>query len=162
MSFADPKIHYKDIRDNILTLFKSNKAALNVGLTSGETFTKDSQIQPGDPEFKPIFQGRYPFIMMEFMGKEEEDRGVGASHTKLPVILYRAYCLIRVMKNSEDIDAEIMNLLDNVEALIRQNINGVAGTAWIVPGSSEKISGKIKGVYVAVAALELRVVTEVS
>ena len=162
MSFTDPKIHYKTIRDNILALFKANKTALNVGLTAGETFTKDTQIQPGDPEIKPIFQGRYPFLMLEFMGKEEEDRGIGAAHTKTPTILYRVYCLIRVMKNSEDIDAEIMNLLDNVEALIRDNISGVAGTAWIVPGSSEKISGRIKGVYVAVAALELRVVTEVS
>ena len=95
MTFTDPKIHYKTIRDNILTLFRDNKTALSVDLSSGETFTSDNQIQSGDPEIKPIFQGLYPFIMLEFVSKDEEDRGVGAAHTKTPEITVRVYCLVR-------------------------------------------------------------------
>ena len=162
MTFTDPKIHYKTIRDNSLTLFRDNKTALSVDLTSGETFTSNNQIQPGDPEIKPIFQGLYPFIMLEFISKDEEDRGVGASHTKTPELTYRVYCLVRIMKNSEDIDAEIMNLLDNVEALIRDNISNISGMLWMIPKGSEKLSGRYKSVYVAIAELELSVVTEVS
>jgi len=170
MSYTDPRINYVTVRNNILSLFENNKndTYLNKNLTSGETFTSNDQIKAGDPDVKPVFQGLYPYIMLSFDGKVSEDindeyGGLGAANTKVPILKFTAYAVTRIHKDSEDVEQEIMHIIDNIEALLRDNIGNVDGTLWVSPGASEKVAGKNgKGVYVAMAAIEIFAAVEVS
>lgn len=161
MSFNDPKIGYETVRDNIITLLRDNKTDLNKNLDNN-SFSNDNQIEAGDPDVKPVFRGQYPYIMLEFIGKDEESRGVGASHTKTPQIRYRLYGFVKLRKKYEDIDAEVMNLLDNIEGIIRDNIKNIGDTHYVLPGSSEKGSGERNGTFVSIIALDIIAQVEVS
>lgn len=163
MNFVDPKLKYKLIRDDILALFRNNKTALNVNLTSGSTFTANTQIIPGDPRIIPVPNNLYPVVMVKVVSKMEEFLELGHAGRKKPRITYRIYGITRIVTGHQQ-DTEIMRLIENIEGLLRDNIDSGLSSYILYSDLGETYFGIGEvgtGVYVDVASIDLLCICEV-
>lgn len=152
MALVNPKIPYVTIRNSLMTLFKNNKTALNVNL-SANTFTADTQIKKGNPERRNTFVSEYPVIYVEFTDRSEEFLNIGAAGRKRPVVTIRVWGTVRDI--SEDYDDEILYLTENIEGLIRDNIQFDSNVLFADPVSSTWGVGVTEGTYVNGVAIDI-------
>jgi hypothetical protein len=154
MSLVNPKVPYITIRDAILNIFKNNKTALNVSLT--KTFTADTQIKSGYPFIVPIPQSIYPVIFVFPTVNNEEWAGFGAAQNKTANITFEIWSINRISTgNAESVD-EMIYLVSNIEALLRDNID-LSGTVIFsqLVRTEFGVGLQEQGVYVEAAKLEL-------
>lgn len=162
MTLVNPKIGYKTIRDAIITYYRANLVALNVGLTAGKTFTSSTtQIIVGNPNRKPIMASVYPVIMVGINSKEEEWSQAVRAGAKRPVISYSIYALVRVFNDDVASENEIMTLTDNIEGLLRNDPQLNSTMLWVSPSSTEFLVNADNKTYVGLSVINIDVVQEV-
>ena len=120
MALTQPKIKYVAIRDEIISLLRTNAATLNTNLS--KTFTSTTkQISKGMPLNQNSYASIYPYIFVDFDRKSEDYLTLGKR--KLVSVFYNIYAIVREISNGGyDDNDEKMYLIDNIEGLIRDNV----------------------------------------
>ena len=124
MALTDPKLAYRTIRDAILTLLRDNKATLNENLVLGTFQREQEQIKSGDIVILPTNNAIYPTILIKVARKDEDFNYLGRTGRKHPVITFRVYVIVKNVLNAKsESDNEIMQVVSNMEAIFRDNID---------------------------------------
>ena len=157
MTLTTPYIDYKTIRDDILSLLRTNYTTLNSGLTSTITATTE-QIIAGDPVSTPIPATLYPVVLVKVIRKDEEFLALRNSGRKRPEVTFRIFGI--TAKVESDTDAEIMLLAKNLESVFRNNIAFGSVILYSDLGGTDFGLGNFDGAYVDVVAIDLRCIVE--
>jgi hypothetical protein len=148
-------IGYVTILNAIVSYLQSNKTTLNNNLTSGKTFTANTQFIIGDPITTPIMRGRYPFIWVGLSSKDEDFAGIGSSGNKDAIMTSIVYPAVTIRKDKADTLTELYNLSDNIEGLFRDNIDIDDAVLWANISSTDFFIEDKERTFVAYAAISI-------
>ena len=121
MTLVNPRAGYIATRDAIITLLQNSRTTyLNTNLT--KTFDDNTNIKKGNPLVTPAYD--FPSLWVSIPSVKTEDfDSIGGGARKALVITFNVYPIVRILNgNSQDDDDELANLVDNVEAVFRDNI----------------------------------------
>jgi len=150
MSLSNPRVEYLTVRDAIITLLSNNSDTLNNGLS-----VNVKQIIAANPMTYPVPSTMYPSILVRLDGKDEDFKAIGGG-VKDVMLHFSIFPIVRIVKSAEDSDNEAIKLVDNIEAVFRDNINitdnvGYANTVSTEFGLMETESGA----YISMAQIRL-------
>ena len=118
MALTNPRADYALIWQDIVDLLTDNKNVtyLNKGLTKVV-----QQIIIGDPFIYPVPMTLYPTIMVNFIGKIEQHTAIGGKRPEVDPT-FRVFGITDKLTTQAASLIEAVKLLDNIEAVFRDNI----------------------------------------
>lgn len=157
MSLTNPKIEYITVRDAIITLLNNNSTTINNGLS-----VSVKQIIAANPMTYPVPATMYPSILIRLDGKDEDFKTIGGGMKEV-ILHFSVFAIVRIVKSAKDSDDEAIKLVDNIEAVFRDNINITDNVGYANPVSTEfGLMETEGGAYVSMAQIKLDCLKRIS
>ena len=158
MALSNPRVGYITIRDALVSLLRTNVSTLNTNLTTSISSTTN-QIKAGIPFSQPKPRGLYPMVLVAIDSKDEHYHTAGSLKYKDVNIDFRVFPLVKNRTSPMSAIDEATYLMENVEAVIRDNTSISAAVKWSGPTTADWIIEEVDRVYIAYIPLTISAYT---